>query len=41
MRPKAQFRWPGAREEHYLRMLVDAMKEGQRAEKSRGLTLEI
>jgi hypothetical protein len=32
MGPKAQFRWTGAREEHYLRMLVDAMKEGQRAE---------
>jgi hypothetical protein len=32
MGPKAQFRWTEAREEHYLRMLVDAMKEGQRAE---------
>ena len=32
MGPKAQFRWTGAREEHYPRMLVDAMKEGQRVE---------
>jgi hypothetical protein len=41
MGPKAQFRWTGAREEYYLRMLVDAMKESQSAEKSRGLALKI
>jgi hypothetical protein len=32
MGPKALFRWTYSREEHYVQLLLDAMKEGQRVE---------
>jgi hypothetical protein len=32
--PKALFRWAYSREEHYVQLLLDTIKEGQRVENS-------